>query len=190
MKYLNVLTNFTHYIQKIFPNILGYINRGELILLVPYNSVYKVIKFLKNHTQTQFKQLSEITCIDYPYKLNRFEIVYVLLSIRFNTRITISTFVNEYQYVESVVSLYRNANWFEREAWDMFGVYFLNHPDLRRLLTDYGFLGHPLRKDFPVMGFNEVFYSEIQKRIIQAPLMKSTDFVEKSFYLNDKHYEC
>ena len=106
------------------------------------------------------------------------------MSIRFNTRITISTFVNEYQYVESIVSLYRNANWFEREAWDMFGVYFLNHPDLRRLLTDYGFLGHPLRKDFPVMGFNEVFYSEIQKRIVQAPLMKSVDFVEKSFFLN------
>lgn len=189
MNYTNILINFTYYIQRIFPNILGYINRGELILISPSNSIYNVIKFLKNHTQSQFNQLSEITCIDYPYKLNRFELIYIFLSLKYNIRIIISTFVDEYQYIESISLLYKNANWFEREVWDMFGIYFYNHPDLRRILTDYGFLGHPLRKDFPVMGFNEVFYSEIQKRIIQIPIVKSQDFVEKVFFLNDK-YDC
>lgn len=189
MFHVKLLIQFKNYLQQVFPNGLGYINRGELIFLVPQTFIYNIINFLKNHTQSQFKQLSEITCVDYPAKLNRFELIYVLLSLRYNVRIIISSFINEYQQVDSIVSLYKNANWFEREVWDMFGIYFVNHPDLRRILTDYGFLGHPLRKDFPIMGFTEVVYSETQKRIIQVPLTKQADFVEKTFFLNDR-YDC
>jgi NADH dehydrogenase (ubiquinone) Fe-S protein 3 len=114
------------------------------------------LQFLKLHQATQFNQLVDITAVDYPNKPNRFQLVYLLLSIPYNTRITLTTETNEISPIDSIVDIYKGANWMEREVYDMFGVFFVGHPDLRRILTDYGFEGHPLRKDFPLTGYVEV----------------------------------
>jgi NADH dehydrogenase (ubiquinone) Fe-S protein 3 len=111
-----------------------------------------------------------MTAVDYPSKENRFELVYMLLSLPFNTRIIVKTFASEVTPVPSAVDLYKGANWMEREVWDMYGVFFTGHPDLRRILTDYGFEGHPLRKDFPLTGYVEVRYDDSKKRVVAEPL--------------------
>jgi NADH/F420H2 dehydrogenase subunit C len=138
---------------------------------------------LKNHSQSQYKVLSDICVVDYPWKENRFEIFYNLLSITFNSRINLIINVDEHYSVESISNLYSVAGWFEREIWDMFGIYFWNHLDLRRILTDYGFKGHPLRKDFPLSGYTEVRYFYNEKRILVEEVSLTQDY--RTFFFNN-----
>lgn len=180
----NIFINYNNYLQKIFPQVLGYTINGEFILIVPHNKIKRILKFLKNHTQSQFKILSDLTAADYPEKKNRFEIIYNLLSITYNTRITIITYIDEIISVDSITSIYKCANWFEREVWDMFGIFFLNNKDLRRILTDYGFKGHPLRKDFPLTGYIEVRYDYTEKRVITEKVSLAQDYRDFTFSSN------
>ena len=180
---LNILILYRDYLKKLFPQTIGYIINGELIIKVPQNKIKKFLNFLKNHTQSQYKVLSDICALDYPWKKNRFEIVYNILSIACNARLTLSISVDEKTSVESVTSIYSVAGWFEREIWDMFGVYFKGNSDLRRILTDYGFKGHPLRKDFPLTGFIEVRYINNEKRILAEEVSLAQDF--RTFYFNN-----
>ena len=133
-------------------------------------------RFLRDHVNTQFKCLIDVTAVDFPERGERFEVVYHLLSPRWNNRLRIKVTVDELTPVPSLCKVFPAANWFEREAWDMFGVYFADHPDLRRILTDYGFTGHPLRKDFPLSGYSEVRYDYAKKRVVQEPLELAQEF--------------
>jgi len=150
--------------------------RDEIIIEVDVLNLKKIILFLKNHENCLFKVLIDIFAVDYPNKEQRFELVYCLLSTKYNSRVKVKTFVDEFTPVESIVDLYQAANWPEREVWDMHGVYIEQHPDLRRILTDYGFEGYPLRKDFPLSGYTEVRYDDSQKRVIYEPLELSQEF--------------
>ncbi|KAI0112434.1 hypothetical protein GGR51DRAFT_557017 [Nemania sp. FL0031] len=144
--------------------------KDELVIYISPSGVIPVFSFLKYNTAAEFTQVSTITAVDFPTKDQRFEIVYNLLSVRHNARIRVKTYADEASPVPSVTSLYDGANWYEREVYDMFGVFFTGHPDLRRIMTDYGFEGHPLRKDFPLTGYTEVRYDEEKKRIVTEPL--------------------
>lgn len=146
------------------------IANGELTLETTSGSVFELLKYLKTNGATQFTTLVDITGVDYPEREQRFEIVYHLLSMRQNQRIRLKLSVSEEDFVPSILELFPAADWFEREIFDMFGVMFSGHPDLRRILTDYGFRGHPLRKDFPTTGYVEVRYDEEQKRVIYEPV--------------------
>ena len=149
---------------------------GELMITVYSDTLVPLCTFLKNHMGTRCSQLIDITAVDYPDRENRFTVVYNLLSVDLNSRIRLKTEVDGLTSIESVTALYPCAAWWEREVWDMFGIFFTNHPDLRRILTDYGFQGHPLRKDFPVTGYTEVRYDETEKRVIYEPLELSQEF--------------
>ena len=142
------------------------IKHNQLYLNIDPDDLLEVILFLKNNDETKFKQLIDITAADYPEKDKRFKLVYLHLSHEFNQRILIDLYINENEIVSTLSSILPAANWMEREVFDMYGVKFKNHPDLRRILTDYGFEGHPLRKDFPLTGHNEVRYSEDKKKVI------------------------
>ena len=170
--------SFAHVLTSMVPKWLEEIQviRDEIICIVPSWALLPFLTFLKNHTNTQFKMLIDITAVDYPSRSSRFEVVYQLLSIHYNARIRVKTNVDELTPIESVSSLFPSANWFERETWDMFGICFLNHPDLRRILTDYGFEGHPLRKDFPVSGYVEFRYDDSKKRVISEPVELAQEF--------------
>ena len=146
------------------------INHHQLYLNIDSDDLLKVILFLKNNDETRFRQLIDITAVDYPEKDQRFKLVYLLLSHEFNQRIIIDFYINENEVVSTLTSIFPAANWMEREVFDMYGVKFKDHPDLRRILTDYGFEGHPLRKDFPLTGHNEVRYSEDKKKVIYEPV--------------------
>ena len=146
---------------------------------IKYNQVYletdkedlvDVCLFLKTNKDTKFRQLIDITAVDYPEQDRRFKMVYLLLSHETNTRIVIDYNIKEGEIVPSLTSIYPSANWMEREVFDMYGIEFKDHPDLRRILTDYGFNGHPLRKDFPLTGHNEVRYSEDEKKVVYEPV--------------------
>ncbi|MEM6684041.1 MAG: NADH-quinone oxidoreductase subunit C [Pseudomonadota bacterium] len=149
---------------------------GELTVTARAESIAKVLTFLRDDPECLFKQLSDIAGVDYPERAKRFDVVYHLLSYQQNVRIRVKIETNEDTPVPSVNGVFPAANWYEREAWDLYGIYFSGHPDLRRLLTDYGFSGHPLRKDFPVTGFVEVRYSEEQKRVVYEPVELTQDF--------------
>jgi NADH/F420H2 dehydrogenase subunit C len=149
---------------------------GELMITAYSGSIVPVCNFLKNHMGTRCSQLMDVTAVDYPDRENRFTVVYNLLSVDLNSRIRLKTEVDGLTSIESVTALYPCAAWWEREVWDMFGIFFTNHPDLRRILTDYGFQGHPLRKDFPVTGYTEVRYDETEKRVIYEPLELTQEF--------------
>ena len=142
----------------------------QLYLSIDSEDLPNVILFLKNNKDTKFKQLIDITAVDYPENSKRFKMVYLFLSHQFNQRIIISSLINENEVVPSLTKIFPSANWMEREVFDMYGVKFKDHPDLRRILTDYGFEGHPLRKDFPLTGHNEVRYSEDEKKVIYEPV--------------------
>jgi len=146
------------------------IKHSQLFLSVDSQDILDVILFLKNNENTKFKQLVDITAVDYPENEKRFKLVYLLLSHEFNCRVITNVFVNEGEIVPTVTKIYPSANWMEREVFDMYGIIFKDHPDLRRILTDYGFEGHPLRKDFPLTGYNEVRYSEDDKKVIYEPV--------------------
>ena len=146
------------------------INHNHICINIENENLLEVVLFLKNNDKSKFKQLIDITAVDYPANERRFKLVYLFLSHEFNSRILIDFFINENEIVSSLTSVYPSANWMEREVFDMYGVKFKNHPDLRRILTDYGFTGHPLRKDFPLTGHNEVRYSEDDKKVIYEPV--------------------
>ena len=142
----------------------------QLYLSIDNEDLPDVILFLKTNKDTKFKQLIDITAVDYPENSKRFKMVYLFLSHQFNQRIIISSLINENEVVPSLTKIFPSANWMEREVFDMYGIKFKDHPDLRRILTDYGFEGHPLRKDFPLTGHNEVRYSEDEKKVIYEPV--------------------
>ena len=146
------------------------IKHGQLYLNIDNEDLLKVILFLKTNNETKFRQLIDITAVDYPEADKRFKLVYLLLSHEFNERILIDFFINENELVPTLTSIFPSANWMEREVFDMYGIKFKDHPDLRRILTDYVFEGHPLRKDFPLTGHNEVRYSEDEKKVIYEPV--------------------
>lgn len=152
--------------EPLAANRRGAMPQMDLVLSVDAARVLPVMHFLASHAALQFCSLTEMTAVDYPERVNgRFEVTYVLWSPTLNARLIVKAMVDELTPLESVTPVFKNADWLERETWDMFGVFFKNHPDLRRLLTDYGFTHHPLRKDFPVQGYTEVFYSEERKAV-------------------------
>ena len=146
------------------------IKHNQLFVEIEKDNLIDVTFFLKTNKKTKFRQLIDITVVDYPEQTQRFKIVYLFLSHELNERIILSYFINENELITSLTSIYPSANWMEREVFDMYGVNFKDHPDLRRILTDYGFEGHPLRKDFPLTGNLEVRYSESQKKVISEPV--------------------
>ena len=146
------------------------IENEELLISIDENNLIDVIQFLKSNENCKFRQLIDIAGVDYPNEEKRFQLVYLLLSHENNMRIKISVRFQVDQNISSLTKVYPSANWMEREVFDMYGIRFKNHPDLRRILTDYGFKGHPLRKDFPLTGFNEVRYSEKEKKVVYEPV--------------------
>ena len=146
------------------------IKHNQIYINIEDNYLIEVILFLKTNSITKFRQLIDITTVDYPERERRFKMVYLLLSHETNSRIIIDYNIKEGEVIPSLTSIYPSANWMEREVFDMYGIEFKDHPDLRRILTDYGFKGHPLRKDFPLTGHNEVRYSEEEKKVIYEPV--------------------
>ena len=146
------------------------IRHDQLYINIDSEDLINVTLFIKNNENTKFRQLIDVTVVDYPENAQRFKVVYLFLSHEFNQRIILSYFISENEVIPSLTSIYPAANWMEREVFDMYGVKFKDHPDLRRILTDYGFEGHPLRKDFPLTGHTEVRYSEEQKKVIKEPV--------------------
>ncbi len=142
------------------------INHNQIYLSINDKDLLDVILFLKTNSNTKFNQLIDITAVDYPEKDRRFKMVYLFLSYEKNQRLILNLFIKENEFVTSLTSIFPSANWMEREVFDMYGIEFNNHPDLRRILTDYNFKGYPLRKDFPLTGYNEVRYSEDEKKVI------------------------
>ena len=146
------------------------INHGNLEIQINKESLLDVVIFLKKNSSTKFRQLIDITAVDYIGSENRFKMIYLFLSHEYNLRINIIFSINENEVVNSLTKIFPSANWMEREVFDMYGIKFNDHPDLRRILTDYGFSGHPLRKDFPITGHTEVRYSEEKKKVIYEPV--------------------
>ena len=146
------------------------IKHNQLYLKIDCDNLLDVLTFLKNSSFTKFRQLIDITAVDYPQEKKRFQLIYLLLSHEFNNRIILKYSINENEIIPSITNIFPSANWMEREVFDMYGINFKDHPDLRRILTDYGFEGFPLRKDFPLTGHTEVRYSEEEKKVINEPV--------------------
>ena len=162
--------------------ILGYdIAFGELNMDVAPSSILGLVDFLKSDRGCRFSSLVDITAVDYPGREKRFEVVYHLLSMYQNHRLRLRMSVREEDLVASIIDVHPSANWFEREVFDMFGILFSGHPDLRRLLTDYGFRGHPLRKDFPTTGYTELRYDEVKKRVVYEPVSLVQEYRQFDF---------
>ncbi len=157
------------------------IEHDELLIDVEVENISNVLLFLKTDSKCSFRQLVDIVAADYPGNDKRFRIVYLLLSHKNNARIKISIVLNSDEKIGSITKIYPSANWMEREIFDMYGIKFKNHPDLRRILTDYNFKGFPLRKDFPLTGFNEVRYSEKDKKVIYEPVKLEQDYRDFDF---------
>lgn len=172
------LHEFGSYLTSCLPKFIQQysIYKDELTLYVHPSAIVPVMTFLRDHSNCQYKAVMDICGADYPSRSKRFEVVYHLLSVKHNSRIRVKTYADEVSPVPSVSGLFRGADWYEREAWDMYGIFFTGHPDLRRILTDYGFEGHPLRKDFPLTGYTEVRYDEEKKRVVSEPLQLSQAF--------------
>ena len=153
----------------------------ELSVHVETSEIQKVLVFLRDDINCQFKLLMELCGVDYPERENRFEVVYCLLSLSRNIRVKIRVSANERVPVPSVTGVFSSAGWWEREAWDLFGIFFSGHSDLRRILSDYGFEGHPLRKDFPLTGYVEVRYDDSQKRVVYEPVSLTQEFRDFDF---------
>ena len=169
------MINLTDLEKKINSELTTKIKRSEikhdqLYIYIDTDDLIDVTLFIKSNENTKFRQLIDITVVDYPENNQRFKVVYLFLSHEFNQRIILSYLISENEVIPSLTAIYPAANWMEREVFDMYGVKFKNHPDLRRILTDYGFEGHPLRKDFPLTGHTEVRYSESQKKVIKEPV--------------------
>ncbi len=152
------------------------VEHGQLIVTVVGERLVSVLTTLRDSPQLLFEQLIDVCGVDYPDRAQRFEIVYTLLSVSLNRRLRVKVLTDEDTPVPSAVGVYPSANWFERETWDLYGVFFADHPDLRRILTDYGFDGHPMRKDFPLTGYVELRYDPDQRRVIYEPVKLTQDF--------------
>ncbi|CAI2321966.1 unnamed protein product [Caenorhabditis sp. 36 PRJEB53466] len=179
------LATFGKYAAECLPKFVQKVQfaaRDELELLIHPSGVVPVLSFLKGNHSAQFTNLTFITGMDVPSRTNRFEVIYALYSVRFNARIRVRTYADEIAPIDSVVSVFKGAEWFEREVYDMYGVWFNNHPDLRRILTDYGFEGHPFRKDYPLSGYQEVRYDPELKRVVYEPSELAQEF--RKFDLN------
>ena len=146
------------------------IKHSQLYLNIDCDDLLDVLVFLKNNASAKFRQLIDITAVDYPEENERFKVVYLLLSHEFNNRVILTYSINENEVIPSITEIFPSANWMEREVFDMYGIKFKNHPDLRRILTDYNFEGFPLRKDFPLTGHNEVRYNEDEKKVVYEPV--------------------
>ena len=168
----NFLANLAERVQSI---------NGQLVYRCELEKLLETLVLLKNTETLNFSQLTDLTAVDYPDRLQRFELVYQLLSIENNKRVRIICSINDGQIVPSVTGIYKSAEWPEREVWDMYGLFFSDHPDLRRLLTDYGFEGHPLRKDFPLTGYVEVRYDDIEKRVAYQPVQLTQEYRDFDF---------
>jgi len=149
---------------------------NQLFIEIDFHDIISTILFLKTNERSKFKQLIDITAVDYPQRVKRFNIVYLLLSHENNLRIIVNTTIKENETVPSITKIFSSANWMEREIFDMYGILFSEHPDLRRILTDYGFTGHPLRKDFPLTGHTEVRYSEEKKKVVIEPVKLDQEY--------------
>ena len=157
------------------------INFGQLYLDIDVKDIISTILFLKTNDKCRFKQLIDITAADFPNRENRFKIVYLLLSHENNLRVIINTNIEDKKIIPSLTKIFPSANWMEREVFDMYGISFKDHPDLRRILTDYGFEGHPLRKDFPLTGHTEVRYSEDKKKVVYEPVKLEQEYRDFDF---------
>ena len=177
---LNTISNILDTVMDKNDYKLEYKN-GLYLLNLKQFMLIKAVKVLKENEKLKFNQFIDLTAVDYPNKKNRFEMVYILLSVELNLRMIIKFFINENDSVDSITNLFPAANWYEREVWDLFGIAFNNHPDLRRLLTDYGFIGHPLRKDFPLSGNVEVKYDLNEKKVVYEPVKLTQSFREFEF---------
>lgn len=161
--------------------VKSYYEKDELCFVVKPESLIDFLLFLRDDVECAFKVLVDICGADYPQRMKRFEVVYNLLSLVHNQRVRVKVEVEEDEFVPSVTDIFATATWFEREIWDLFGIPFSGNPDLRRLLTDYGFQGHPLRKDFPLTGYVEVRYDEAQRKVIYEPVQLTQDFRKFDF---------
>ena len=170
------------------------INNDELLIEVVENNLTEVVQFIKSNEKLKFRQLIDIAGVDYPDEEKRFNLIYLFLSHENNIRLKLLVKFETSQTINSITKIFPSANWMEREVFDMYGIKFKNHPDLRRILTDYGFKGHPLRKDFPLTGFNEVRYSEKEKKVVYEPVKLEQNYRNFDFespwegtnYLKDK----
>jgi len=152
------------------------IKHNQIYLDTDKDDLVDVCLFIKTNSDTKFQQLIDLTVVDYPEKSKRFEVIYLFLSLEFNQRLVLKYSISENEVIPSLTNIFPSANWMEREVFDMYGVSFKDHPDLRRILTDYGFVGHPLRKDFPLTGHSEVRYSEDEKKVISEPVKLEQNF--------------
>ena len=152
------------------------VDRAELTVTVAPHAIVRVLSFLRDDVNFQFRQLMDVCGVDHPEREKRFDVVYNLLSLTHNRRIRVKVMTDEHEPVPTVTGVFSSANWWEREAWDMFGILFADHPDLRRMLCDYGFDGHPLRKDFPLTGYVEVRYDNERKRVVYEPVKLDQEF--------------
>jgi len=172
------LTELGEYVLSALPNDVQRAEQAhdELTLFIARRRVVRVLSFLRDDPNTAFKLLVDLCGVDYPEREERFDVVYNLLSLKLNHRIRVKLHTDEDTPVPTVTGVFSTAGWFEREAWDLYGIFFSDNPDLRRLLTDYGFEGHPMRKDFPLTGRVEVRYDEEQKRVVYEPVRLTQDF--------------
>jgi NADH-quinone oxidoreductase subunit C len=199
------MINLTDLEKKINSELTTKINKSEIkhnqiFIEINKENLIDVILFIKTNKDTKFRQLIDLTVVDYPENTHRFKVVYLFLSHEFNQRMVLSYLINENEVIPSITSIFPAANWMEREVFDMYGVNFKDHPDLRRILTDYGFEGHPLRKDFPLTGNTEVRYSEEEKKVINEPVKleqnyrnfdyespwEGTKYIKEQTDINDK----
>ena len=172
----DILENILSTIQESCKINDSFIKFEQIQISINSNELIPTLEFLKDNDICQFRQLTDIAGVDFPERQNRFDIVYHFLSFKNNSRIRVKTEINENEAIQSITQIFPAANWFEREAFDMYGIQFKDHPDLRRILTDYGFEGYPLRKDFPLTGNVEVRYDEIEKKIIYEPVKLQQDY--------------
>ena len=171
------LTNLSTFILDSCRDVTNHeIKNNELIISTKANNVYNLLEDLKKKEKLNFEMLLDITAVDYPKRAKRFEVVYILLSLKNHLRIRVKVFINDSEIIPSISKLYKCARWYEREVWDMYGISFKGNNDLRRLLTDYGFEGHPLRKDFPLTGFVELRYDETKKKVTYSKVKLTQDY--------------
>lgn len=174
----DALTELSEHIETLQPHAVKGVEQsyGELTIHANRGQIVALLKFLRDDSQCRFETLIDLCGVDYPQRRERFDVVYHLLSMRLNQRIRVIVQTDEEALVPSIIEVYPVANWFEREAFDMYGILFSDHPDLRRLLTDYGFEGYPLRKEFPLTGFVEVRYDDLEKRVVYEPVKLALEY--------------
>ena len=173
-----MLYNFIKSLNLMVPKFIekSVISKEEITIYTSAEYLVPLLSFLKIHTSSQYQMLIDITAVDYPDREKRFEVVYILMSLKYNSRLRVKVCVDEITGIPTVEGLFPNASWYERETWDMFGVFFQGNKDLRRILTDYGFEGYPLRKDFPLSGYVEARYDDTLRRVVIEPLELTQEF--------------